>query len=403
MMTEKGSPPACKSRATTNKVQKYRQYTSKNIAARQVSCLSFHPCHTPKERFLSGAHRPSTLAIGEALWSRLKDGSAIVNVSQVARETGYSRPTVYRALSFYAKFMKAFPVAVYSVGNSPGRPRLYDINPAYRPKQQEQAISSKRVNLSYRLQEKLNDVRRKFYDASRFSLKKPLMDPEKTTEGKKRFQPSYQKSKIAQLSKKLNALTDSKRPTQRDKRLLMAAVRKLFNAPKPVQDGICSQIARQRNRTNADWKAILRLMWKGCQLVPWDDPEREDPEREAPGGGLWQRYLADELPDRSDHRAYFSYWARVVRYSLRGFGNSRLDDIDSLESAMILALKRETTVEEDYRFYAYRLQRLGEWAREEGAEPYEFDTFENLKPTYDELECAMEEGLGDVLAWKIMR
>jgi hypothetical protein len=89
----------------------------------------FHPCHSQKERFLSGAPRASTRAIGEALWSRLKDGPATVNVSQVARETGYSKPTVYKALSFYTKFMKVFPVAGYSVGDSPGRPRLYDINP----------------------------------------------------------------------------------------------------------------------------------------------------------------------------------------------------------------------------------------------------------------------------------
>jgi hypothetical protein len=396
MTTEKGSPPACKSRATTNLIQSHDNQDNKIIAARQVSCLSFHPCHTFKERFLSGAHRPSTRAIGEALWSRLKDKPATVNVAQVARETGYSKPTVYRALSFYTKFMKVFPVAGYSVGDSPGRPRLYDINPAYRPKQQEQATSSKRVNSPITLQEEIHDL-------SNFS-KNPSFDSLRgTTKGQNRFQPTCQKSKIAQLSKKLNALTDSKRPTQRDKRLLMAAVRNLFNAPKPVQDGICSQIARQRNRTNGDWKAILRLMWKACELVEWDDPEREAPENEAPGGGLWRRNLADELPGRSDHRAYFSYWARVVRYGLRGFGSCQFDHVDSLESAMILALQRETTVAEDYEFYAYRLQRLGEWAREEGEEPYEFDTFENLKPTYDELECAMEEGLGDVLAWKIMR
>ena len=195
---------------------------------------------------------------------------------------------------------------------------------------------------------------------------------------------------LPQLRQKIQQLKDEKLPSQRDKRVLMAAVRKLVNAPKPVADGVCSQIARQRNRTCGEWKRVLRLMWHGCELGGWTGLD-----------GV-KRDLGAEIPNaRLNPRLFSSYWARVVKFAARGYALGPADELFDFRDAMIAGLRRETTVAEDLRYVRARLRGFSRWKRE-NADIDPPDAWFRLRAAYDELSGAMEEGLGNELSWKIL-
>jgi len=98
---------------------------------------------TLRKRFLSGAHRKSTLRIGAALWTLLEGGPATVNVSGLARKLSYSRPTIYRALRFYARFCKIQRDTDYPAYG--GRPARYRLGPHFESSPQRVTSKEKRL------------------------------------------------------------------------------------------------------------------------------------------------------------------------------------------------------------------------------------------------------------------
>jgi len=114
----------------------------------------------PLERFLGIAYRKhgrglwkSTRTIGVTLFHTLKKGPQVLNIAQLARDTGYSRPTVYRALAYFSRFGKIEPIDQRRTGKR--RPCKYKLHDSYTEKQeaakpQEKGRCSFSVNLQRR-------------------------------------------------------------------------------------------------------------------------------------------------------------------------------------------------------------------------------------------------------------
>jgi len=143
----------------------------------------------------------------------LRDGAAVVNISELARRTGYSRPTIYRALIFFTRFGKVRQIQAQRTGKR--RPGIYTLNPAYLEEMRESAtaeekgVSAASVNLSYKaLQE----------DQETNQLKPSTgpADP-KTTSDKKRLTGWLAQADV------------NRPPTARERRKLSVAIRLMIS------------------------------------------------------------------------------------------------------------------------------------------------------------------------------
>lgn len=72
----------------------------------------------------------------------LRDGPEIVNISQLARDTGYSRPMVYKALAYYSTFWKILKVDERRTGKR--RPCTWKLNDSYTKSQEPAKQQEKR-------------------------------------------------------------------------------------------------------------------------------------------------------------------------------------------------------------------------------------------------------------------
>jgi len=228
--------------------------TAKDENARMLSRSALSSAYN---RFLSGAHRESTRRIGEELWRLLQNGAAVVNISELTRRSGYSRPTIYRALAFFKQFGKVLAVEGYHTGQEhPGRPIKYRLNPTYTVKEEqptnseEKGVSSKRVNPSRTPQKSLKQ-----------DLPRPLTDPVdlKTTDEKKR------------LTRWLAQADVERPPTDREKRKLSLVIRLLVPpvAADPLLDGLWW-------RTRAPlrlWRNVLGAVWFGVSAFDASEEE----------------------------------------------------------------------------------------------------------------------------------
>lgn len=229
------------------------------LARRPTGTILRGPCSTipdrgavcqvgRKWRFLSGARRESTCAVGEELWSILKDGAAVVNLSEVARRTGYSRPTIYRALRFFLEFGKVLTVDKYHVGQGrPGRPAKYHLNPSYTVKEEqpanseEKGVCSKRVNPSTTPQENLKREPPR-------PAKGPVLNENDNDQRRK-------------LTRWLAQADVNQPPTDREKRKLSAAVRLLV--PPIIADPLLDALWWRTKAPLRLWRDVIGAIWSG--------------------------------------------------------------------------------------------------------------------------------------------
>lgn len=67
----------------------------------------------------------------------------VLNLSELSRDLGLSRPTIYRAVTFFTRFLRLLVDEDHHVGARPGRPRAYKLHPVF---VDWKAIRAKRVN-----------------------------------------------------------------------------------------------------------------------------------------------------------------------------------------------------------------------------------------------------------------
>lgn len=89
------------------------KFKSEQARTRLHFCNTHHNEPLPIERFLGIAYRKhgrglrkSTRTIGVTVFHTLRKGPRIVNIAQLARDTGYSDKTVSRAIKFFSRFGK---------------------------------------------------------------------------------------------------------------------------------------------------------------------------------------------------------------------------------------------------------------------------------------------------------
>lgn len=204
-----------------------------------------------QKRFLSGAHRSSTRRIGEELFRLLEDGAAVVNLSEVARRTGYSRPTVYRALTFFTRFGKVLAVDGYHTGQGhSGRPRKYRLNPAYTVQDKETAnseekgLSSKRVNPSTTPQEDLK------HNQPRLSTSPVLQ-----------LKDNDQRQKLTAWLAQADV---NRPPTDQERRKLSVAVRLM--TPPMLADPLLDALWWRVSAPLRLWRDVIGAIWGGVSV-----------------------------------------------------------------------------------------------------------------------------------------
>ena len=97
------------------------------------------------------------------LYSTLISGPQVINVSHLAKDTGYSRPIVYRALSFFSRFGKISRIDERRTGDR--RPCMHKLHPSYTEKQepaklQEEGRCGVSVNLEPRRSLRTKDFKK---------------------------------------------------------------------------------------------------------------------------------------------------------------------------------------------------------------------------------------------------
>lgn len=102
-------------------------------------CNPHHKEPLPIERFLGIAYRKrghslrkSTRRIGIVLFHTLREGPQVVNIAQLARDTGYSQTTVSRAIKYFSKYEKVQRVNERRTGKR--RPCMYKLHDSYTEK-----------------------------------------------------------------------------------------------------------------------------------------------------------------------------------------------------------------------------------------------------------------------------
>lgn len=234
-------------------------------------------CLTAQERFLSGARRQSTRRIGEEFWRLLKDGPGVVNLSEVARQTGYSRPTIYKALAFFTRFGKVLAVDGYHTGQEhSGRPRKYRLNPAYTvndktfrsqerkvetgksaaakestANSEEKGVSSKRVNPSTTPQEDLKQ------DLPRLSTSSVLQ-----------LNNNDQRQKLTAW---LTRADVDRTPTDQERRKLSVTVRLMV--PPVVADPLLDVLWWRTKASLRLWRDVIGAIWGGTSAFDASEEE----------------------------------------------------------------------------------------------------------------------------------
>lgn len=106
-------------------------------------CYTNHKEPSPLDRFLGIAYRKhghglwkSTHTIGVTLFHTLKNGPQVLNIAQLARDTGYSRPVVYRALAYYSKFGDGKIQRINERRTGKRRPCEYKLHSSFTEKQE---------------------------------------------------------------------------------------------------------------------------------------------------------------------------------------------------------------------------------------------------------------------------
>ena len=139
-------------------------------------CYSDHTEPSPLERFLGTAYRKhgrglwkSTRRIGTTLFYTLREDPQIVNISQLARDTGYSRRTVYKALAYFSRFGKIQRINERRTGKN--RPCEYKLHDSFTEKQdsakpQEKARCGVSVNSHSRRSLRTKDEKKNTTKAS---------------------------------------------------------------------------------------------------------------------------------------------------------------------------------------------------------------------------------------------
>jgi len=224
---------------------------------------------------MSGAHRQSTRRIGEELWSILKDGEVVVNLSELARRTGYSRPTVYRALTFFTRFGKVRQIEPRRTGKR--RPGIYTLNPAYLEETrestttEEKAVCGVSVNPSTTPQERLKE-----------KPLKPLTDPVLLNEN-----GNDQRLKLTRWL----ANSDVDRPpTDREKRKLSVAVRLMI--PPSLADPLLDALWWRVSAPLRLWRDVIGAVWFGVSV-------RDASEAVRPGACLKSLQRLEQDGDRT--------------------------------------------------------------------------------------------------------
>jgi len=222
----------------------------------------------------------------------LRDGAAVVNISELARRTGYSRPTIYRALIFFTRFGKVRQIQAQRTGKR--RPGIYTLNPAYLEEMRESAtaeekgVSAASVNLSYNaLQEDQETNQPRPSTGSADS---------KTTSDKKRLTGWL-------------AQADVKRPpTDQERRKLSVAIRLMIcqDVANPLLDALWW-------RTKAPlrlWRDVIAAVWGGVSVPDIGETEltwcirhglkrlEQDGDRQAFLDALEQREQAGDTERR---------------------------------------------------------------------------------------------------------
>ena len=210
------------------------------------------------------------------MWSILRDGPAVVNLSEVARCTGHSRSTIYRALTFFKRFGKVITVDGYHVGQAhPGRPIKYRLNPAYSEEiresatAQEKGISSKRVSPSTIPQEELQQ-----------NLPRPATGPVTEIDTRENLTRWLGKADVSQF------------PTDREKRKLSHAIRERVSPS--VADPLLDALWWKTKARLQLWRDVISAIKPGVSAL--DVPKREM---------LWRiRTGLQRLERNGDRRAF---------------------------------------------------------------------------------------------------
>lgn len=266
------------------------------------------------KRFIGkGKLRESTRRIGQELWSILQDGEAVVNVSELARRTGYNRKTVYKAFAYFTRFGKVLAVESYHTGQGhPGRPLKYRLNPAYMAEEEqpanseEKGVSSKRVPPSYQVPQK--------------NLKQDR--PRPATDPVFHLNDNDQRLKLTAW---LGQTDIDRPPADREKRKLSLAVRLMV--PPIIADPLLNALWWRTKAPLRLWRDVIGAVWHGVSAF-----------------GASEKALV---------------WA--VRHGLK-----RLNE-DGNREAFVQALENEP-LEERKRRTERRLQGLRQWRIAQGAD-----------------------------------
>lgn len=182
-----------------------------------------------RARFLRGARRASTQTVGGMIFALLANGPAVVNVAELGRQTGLSRPTVGRAVAFFARFGRITLDEDWQQGHGhPGRPARYALHPSFTACVGN-CDSAKRVNPNNSRESK---------------PRTPLKATERTAEDL----ASFVRFENPQLV-----------PTARQRRRLSAALR-LQVAP-ALADALLAELWRRTRAPLSLWRDAIGAVW----------------------------------------------------------------------------------------------------------------------------------------------
>ena len=187
------------------------------------------------------------------MWRLLQDGAgaAVVNISDLARRSGYSRPTIDRALAFFTRFGKVLPIGDYHTGQGhPGRPMKYRFNPTFvaqtrkTSNRQEKGACSKRVNPSYQVPQEDQEI----------NQPRPSTGPgdSKTTSDKKR------------LTRWLTQADINQPPTDQERRKLSVAIRLMV--PQILVNPLLDVLWWRTKAPLQLWRDVIGAVWFGVSV-----------------------------------------------------------------------------------------------------------------------------------------
>jgi len=270
-------------------------------------------CRFLGRRLAAGEGRASTANVLSAIYLRLHKGDAILNVSELAQETGFSRPVVYRAIQYVASPKRGEPklVRVHSARTGPRRPGWWTIRPSLMPdkselqqiqKSQDQGLCALSVNPPKDYPRESNNPEPQAAAAASEGMLKsspgglrPLSTPAQATN------PSDLLSWIE--SPELNL---DREPSFGEKRKMAAALR-LSAASQRIVDPVLDVLFRRKSLRLRVWAQVVRsLLESGQRFVPPPPPKSRFPDAngfclifEPPPPRHWSRQDQHELQWRA--------------------------------------------------------------------------------------------------------